>query len=245
MAKYLYGVVLLVLLILVLLTILQVLQFNTSTPQIKTAHVINMDESHERLLEFQENAIIGLGSDLPVVRWTAYDSRKMTEEQIAPLKLSKYIWKWAVENKKMGVMGCYLSHRTLLKHLESTDISSNDAHLILEDDAYIPPDFWAQWNAVLADAPANWEILQLGVTFPNLKHVQGSVHRHLGDKGNGGTFAYVVRHSALKKINAHLEYMTDPIDIMFRNKWREWKYYIVYPEICPHNDHGESIIVEK
>lgn len=228
--------------VLVLLTIIRLLHGNT---RIVTAHVINMDESRERLYEFQENARIAFGSTLPVIRWPAYDSRKMTESQLAPLKLSKYIWKWAVDNKKMGMLGCYLSHRTLLKHLETLHVNSNDAHLILEDDAYVPPDFWKQWSRVLEDAPDDWEILQLGVTFPNLRHINGRIHRHLGDKGNGGTFAYVVRHSALRKINAHLTYMSDPIDIMFRNKWRDWKYYIVYPEICPHNDHGESIIVEK
>lgn len=228
--------------ILVLLTIVRLFHSNA---KIVTAHVINMDESQQRLYEFQENARAAFGSTLPVVRWPAYDSRKMTEEQLAPLKLSKYIWKWAVDNKKMGMMGCYLSHRTLLKHLETLHVGSSDAHLILEDDAYIPPDFLQQWKSVLVNVPDDWEIIQLGVTFPNLRRVHGRIHRHLGDKGNGGTFAYVVRHSALKKINAHLAYMTDPIDIMFRNKWRDWKYYIVYPEICPHNDHGESIIVEK
>jgi GR25 family glycosyltransferase involved in LPS biosynthesis len=228
--------------ILVLLTIIRLL---ASTVRIASAHVINLEESKERLYEFQENARAAFGSELSVVRWPAYDSRNMTEEQLAPLKLSKYIWKWAVENKKMGMLGCYLSHRSLLTHLEKTNAAQKDAHLILEDDAYIPPDFLQKWAAVLADAPPDWEILQLGVTFPNLRRIRGSIHRHLGDKGNGGTFAYVVRHSALPKINAHLAYMTDPIDIMFRNKWRDWKYYIVYPEICPHNDHGESIIVEK
>ncbi len=233
-------------LMLVLLTIIRLVHVNT---KIVTAHVINMDESKERLAEFQENARAAFGTALPVIRWPAYDSRKMTEKELAPLKLSKYIWKWAVDNKKMGMMGCYLSHRTLLKHLETLPVASNNAHLILEDDAYVPPDFWKQWEQVLEEAPGDWEILQLGVTFPNLRRIKseggGRVHRHLGDKGNGGTFAYVVRHSALRKINTHLEYMTDPIDIMFRNKWREWNYYIVYPEICPHNDHGESIIVEK
>jgi len=211
-------------------------------PRIVTAHVINMEESKQRLFEFQENA---RDAQVMVERWPAYDSRSMTEEELTSLKLSKYIWKYAKENKKMGMMGCYLSHRELLKHLQTLSVDPNDAHLILEDDAYIPSDFWTQWDEVQAQAPKNWDMLQLGVTFPNLTQVNGRIHRHLADRGNGGTFAYVVRHRALPKINRHLEYMSDPIDIMFRNKWREWNYYVVWPEICPHNDHGVSIIVEK
>lgn len=225
----------------IVLGLLTVLHLLIPRPRIASAHVINMDESRDRLAEFVSNAT---AAGLSVERWGAVDSRAMKETDLAPLQLSKYIWKWAAEHKKLGMLGCYLSHRTLLKHLEGLPVNSNDVHLVFEDDAYVPPDFMAQWNSLLDQAPPDWDILQLGVTFPNLRQVSGRVHRHLHDKGNGGTFAYAVRHNALRKINAHIAYMTDPIDIMLRNKWRDWNYYIAWPELCPHNDHGESVIVQ-
>lgn len=229
--------------VLVLLTLVWYFRLPVRPARIVSAHVINMDESKDRLAECMEHAH---AAQINAVRWPAVDSRNFKEDDVVRYKLSKYIWKWAVENKKPGVLGCFLSHKTLLLHLESeVPAAAGDAHLILEDDAYIPPDFWAQWNKVCADLPSDWDIVQLGVTFPNLKQLKGDVHVHLNDRGNVGAFAYVVRHRALSKINAHLEYMNDPIDVMFRKKWREWNYYIVWPEICPHNDHGESTIVRE
>lgn len=245
MARRLAGYIAVWALIIVLLVVVRLLKQYYAAPKmarIVTAHVVNMDESKERLAECMAAAAV---ARIPLQRWPAVDTRKYEEKDLAPNKLSKYIWKWAVEHKRLGMLGCYLSHRTLLQHLSTLPVSDNDAHLVLEDDAHIPADFWAQWLTVLQDVPPDWDMVQIGVTFPNLRNVKGRVHRHLNDRGNGGTFAYVVRHGALPKINAHIEYMSDPIDLMYRAKWREWKYYIIYPEICPHDDHGESIIVEK
>ena len=88
---------------------------------------------------------------------------------------------------------------------------------------------------------------QLGVTYPNLKRKSGCqrLHRHMGTRGNVGAFAYVVKHSSLPKINAHMSYMYDPIDVMIRNKQDEWNIYYAWPEICRHNDHGLSTIVPQ
>ena len=60
-----------------------------------------------------------------------------------------------------------------------------------------------------------------------------------------GGFAYMVRHGSLRKINNAVAVMYDPMDVMLRNQWKTWKMYILWPELCPHNDHGESIIVVK
>ena len=226
--------------VLVLLTILRV--FAARGPRICSAHVINMEEHKERLSEIQGYAA---AAGLALTRWPAVDGAAVAEKDLPRLGVSKYIYKYAQEHKQPGLIGCFLSHRGLLRHLQSLPCASHDAHLILEDDAYIPPDFFAQWQAATADLPEDWDIVQIGVTFPNLRHVKGRVFTHLADKGNVGGFAYVVRHSALAKICAYVRYMYDPMDVMLRNKHDSWKMFIIWPQICPHNDHGKSVIVKS
>lgn len=230
----------LLLLILALLTILR--WYGSVGQRIASAHVINMDAHTDRRAEFMKHAD---AAGLTVKRWVAVDGSKITNDDLPRLGISKYIYKYSQEHKQPGLLGCFLSHRGLLRHLESVRCSSNDAHLIFEDDAYIPPDFLTQWRAVCTDLPDDWDIVQLGVTFPNLRCARGRIHTHLNDRGNVGGFAYAVRHSALRKINSYTTHMYDPMDVMLRNKWREWKMYIVWPQVCPHNDHGKSVIVQK
>lgn len=209
---------------------------------IADTHVINMDKSRDRLAEIQAAA---KQANLPLIRWPAVDGTTIKEDDVRQHKVSKLITRHTAEKKQPGVIGCFLSHKTLLKHLETRSVSKSDAHLILEDDAAIPADFWEQWNKFSASVPADWDIVQIGVTFPNLKPLQGRLHTHSESRGNVGAFAYLVKHESLPKINAHLEYMYDPIDVMLRNKQNEWKIYFAWPEICPHNDHGNSTIVVK
>lgn len=209
---------------------------------IADAHVINMDKSRDRLVEIQAAA---KQAGLPLIRWPAVDGATIKEDDVRKYKVSKLITRHTAEKKQPGVIGCFLSHQTLLKHLETRPVRrSTDAHLILEDDAAIPADFWEQWNTFSAKVPADWDIIQIGVTFPNLKSIDGRLHVHSEARGNVGAFAYLVKHGSLPKINAHLEYMYDPIDVMIRNKQDEWNIYFAWPEICPHNDHGKSTIVQ-
>jgi len=230
--------IVLLLLVLSLLTILN--WYAGRGPSIASAHVINMDAHADRLHEFQANAA---AAGLEIKRWVAVDGSKITSDDLPRLGISKYIYKYSQEHKQHGLLGCFLSHRGLLRHCEKMAVSSDSAHFIFEDDAYIPPDFKAQWQRICADLPADWDIVQLGVTFPNLRCARGRIHTHLNDRGNVGGFAYVVRHSALPKINSYTKYMYDPMDVMIRNKWRDWNIYIVWPQLCPHNDHGKSVII--
>lgn len=227
------------LLLLLATVVLLVLARRTTTPHFVSAHVINLDRSRDRLLEFQYAADV---AGVDVQRWPAYDGRLVTEKDLYKLKIGKMIYRYTMAAQQPGVLGAFISHRSLLNHLRSIPCDGNDGHLIFEDDAYIPPYFWAEWEEIGKELPANWEIIQFGVTHPNIKKVRGRVHTHSRENGNVGMFAYAVRHRALGKICRHLEHMNDPIDNMIAAKGDEWKIYIIWPELCPHNDHGKSTI---
>ena len=239
----LYSITILCLLTIFMLIILKYISYyKFDRPKIASAHIINLDSSKERWAEIAEYAN---EAKLPVQRWPAVRGKDIKEEDLVPMKLSKYIFKYGVMTNQHGIIGCFLSHRTLLDHLKTLPSSPNDCHLVLEDDAFIPPDFLQQWENILDDVPNDWDMIMLGIQFPNLRQLKGRVHTHLANKGNVGTHAYMVRHKALPKITKHLEYMYDAIDLMLRNKWKDWKIYILWPQLCYVNDHGESTIVVK
>lgn len=211
--------------------------------RLASAHAINMDKSTDRWAEI---SALAQKARLPLKRWHATDGSAIKEDSVRNHGVSKLIVRHTTEKKQPGVVGVFLSHKTLLEHLEKQGgAGSADAHLILEDDAAIPADFWDQWATVSAEFPADWDIVQLGVTFPNLTRLPGCqrLHGHSEKRGNVGAFAYVVKHASLHKINQHFQYMYDPIDVMIRNKQDEWRIFYVWPEVCPHNDHGVSTIV--
>lgn len=230
--------------VLVVLGVLYILKRRSHPIRLQSVYAINMDKSTDRLAEIQQQAA---SAEVPLQRWRAVDGSTVSEDDARRLGISKLILRYTAEKKQPGVVGVFLSHKTLLKHLETVPAHSGDAHLILEDDAAIPADFWDQWNTLAAEIPADWDLVQLGVTFPNLKKAPGCrrLHTYSSPKGNVGAFAYVVRHASLPKINAHLETMYDPIDVMIRNKQQDWKIYYAWPELCVHNDHGVSTIVKK
>lgn len=213
-----------------------------SSITLRSVYAINMDKSQDRWNEISE---LAKAAQVPLQRWRAVDGSAIHEDDVRRWGVSKLIMRHTKEKKQPGVVGVFLSHKTLLRHLETQSANSGDAHLILEDDAYIPADFWKQWATLSSEIPGDWDIVQLGVTYPNLRPLTGCtrLHGHQGVKGNVGAFAYVVRHASLPKINAHMTYMYDPIDVMLRNKQDEWKIYYAWPEICKHNDHGHSTIV--
>lgn len=212
-----------------------------SNSSIVTAHVINMDKSTDRLNRIMSEA---QAANIHLERWRAIDGAILRDERICETeKISKLVYRHAQNVNQPGVLGCFLSHRALLRHLQTLPCADTDAHLIFEDDAHIPADYWAQWDALCrADLPYDWDVVQLGVTHPNTTHYAGRIHVPSRRRGNVGLFAYVVRHGSLGKINAHLEYMYDPIDNMIADKYKEWRMYIVIPEIVKHNDGGQSTI---
>ena len=141
----------------------------------------------------------------------------------------------------LGVVGCFISTRNLLTYLSEEYFSDSAGHLILDDDIEIPTDFLSKWEEKRHLIPADWDIVYLGITnitgkdvAPGIKKLRSA--RESDKAPNVGTFAYVVRHGAIKsKILPWLRYMFDAVDEQYVHKFDEWNVYGIEPNIVKVN----------
>jgi GR25 family glycosyltransferase involved in LPS biosynthesis len=145
---------------------------------------------------------------------------------------------------KPGEIGCWLSHKRLLRHLRTLPVSSNTGHLILEDDVVIPEDFIKQWDTIKQTIPRYWDIIYL-----NIGEIRGSrINEHVirwdntGEWGNSGTAAYIIRHGAIDHVLEKLRFMTSPIDVQYFYMLGDLNIYIVDPQIISTNSELVSSI---
>ncbi len=133
--------------VLVALVALIALWWHAPRARIASASVINLEKSKERLAQFKAAAAV---AGLDVERWPAFDGRNLKKEDIYKYNISELIWRHTQATRKMGVIGCWLSHKQLLASLEKRHASSGDIHLIFEDDAVAQPTFGRILNALCA-----------------------------------------------------------------------------------------------
>lgn len=132
---------------------------------------------------------------------------------------------------KSGVVGCWLSHKRLLQHIKRENYPANAGHLILEDDVVIPMSFWYEWKQIAWQIPSTWDMIFLGNGTPLGKSVGTRLLKgHPGEANtNTGTFAYIVRHGSIEKIESYLAKMTAPIDNQYCSLFDKLDVYIVSP----------------
>lgn len=227
--------------ILVLLTVVLALFliYRSSRGSLASAHVINLDRSVERLVAFRKNAEeVGLS----VTRWPGINGKALEASDMPRYGVPHHIYEKHATKKRLGVIGCYLSHSTLLAHLGTIQCGQNDYHLIFEDDARLPADFMIQLPKIVAKLPADWDILQLYNNRPNTLPWHGNIHTLAPGEGNYGTVAYVVRHDALSKINAHVAVMRRPIDNQLLEKSHDWKWFCMVPDMVHTDDGGKTTL---
>ena len=145
---------------------------------------------------------------------------------------------------KSGEIGCWLSHKRLLRDLYKMNVPPNYGHLILEDDIVVQTDFSEKWNKIRKSIPTDWDIVYLGINKMVGDRLNEHVFRWRNDKspGNFGTHAYLVRHRSLKHILEKLRFMTAPIDVQFYNMLGDLNIYIVDPPLITVNADLESSI---
>lgn len=204
-----------------------------------STHVINLDKSVDRYNKFLQNTA---PSGLKVVRWPAINGAALGNADLLRYNVPRNIYEKYASDKRLGVIGCYLSHATLLRYLAAAPARPNDYHLILEDDAVVPTDTGAAIASFIARLPSDWDILQLYNNRPNTAPYSGPIHTLLDGTGNWGNVAYVVRHGALQKINAHLAIMRLPVDNQMLEKAQIWKWFCCVPNYVSTDDGGVSTL---
>jgi GR25 family glycosyltransferase involved in LPS biosynthesis len=117
---------------------------------IQTTFVINLKRSTDRMRDFDENAR-ALG--MRYTRWEGTDGRSMTKQQREAVASR---WCSSGVTCTPGVIGCYLSHKSLWERIASNSDSPNDWYMIFEDDALPTCEFIDNVDDILSDV-ASWQ----------------------------------------------------------------------------------------
>lgn len=222
-------------------------------PSIDDIWVINLDKDKERFDYFKEYSAF---LPKPINRWKATygkeEDRKDANDDGVHYLLSRS--NDSEENKKgnkvlskPGEIGCWLSHKRLLRHLSQLPVSSSTGHLILEDDVIITQEFTKQWETIRQSIPRDWDMIYLNIGQIRGDRINDHVIRwkNTGKWGNAGTAAYIVRHGALDHILEKLRFMTSPIDVQYFYMLGNLNIYIVDPQIISTNTEFESSIDQQ
>lgn len=160
-------------------------------------------------------------------------------------KKDAYMLKTTIENNH-GKVGCWLSHKRLLTYLSNLDMPDHHAHLIVEDDISFHNGFLDEWPALAQKIPADWDMIYVGITNPNLKNpVEPPVYRGTTlhtTQGNWGTHAYIVKQGSIRsRILPKLKYMSHEIDVQMNMYFDEMNVYVVYPNFLKLDSHYSKI----
>lgn len=206
-----------------------------------STHVINMDKSEDRYAQFMRMAST---AGLTVTRWPGVNGKTLGPADRLKYNVPRSVYEKYEHGRRLGVIGCYLSHASLMRHLESSPVGDNDYHLICEDDAVLPTNCVTAIQGLVARLPADWDILQLYNNKPKTVPWSGNIHTLSPDATdhNWGNVAYVVRHGSLRKINAHLAIMRGPVDNQMLEKAQEWKWFCVVPNFVSTDDGGKTTL---
>jgi GR25 family glycosyltransferase involved in LPS biosynthesis len=176
---------------------------------------INLDRSKDRNESLKKE--LKKLPPLPTYRWRAVDGKELSEKDILALDVPHWARPdFAPKDKtkqRANEIACFLSHRTLLEHLQKRGGNPEDGHLILEDDIQIYPDLVSKWNTALQGLDRDWDMIFLGYSIE--KEVF-EVENNLGvPESLAGTYAYAVKHKSIPKILDTLEVIYDPIDEVY------------------------------
>ena len=141
----------------------------------------------------------------------------------------------------LGVIGCYLSHRSLFKKVaDSQDLGT----LVLEDDAIVPSDFFSKLAAIEKEVPSDWDIIFLSKTAIDGDKVSDHIlklKKDITGTKNFGTWSFIVKNSSLKtKILPVLENMLDNIDMHLNRYADTINMYLTNPEIVSLSSENSS-----
>lgn len=237
-------------LIIILISIYIISQFTSANhPAINDAWVINLDKDAERYAYFTQMA-----KNLPttVNRWPGTNGRTETRGAAARDGVSTFLTKSMNPKEieqtdkilfKPGVIGCWLSHKRLLRHLASLPVNNSYGHFIVEDDIIIPSDFSSRWETIRQTIPTNWDMVYFGAGGVDGDRLNQYVLKWRNEKyaANWGTYAYLVRHGALPFMLSKLQFMDSPIDVQYYRHFKNLNIYIIDPALITTGELETSI----
>ncbi len=224
--------------------------WNYVTPSIDDIWVLNLDKDTERLKILMKQQPL-----LPqkINRWKATYGKEEDRDRAAKDGVNHILSKSGdielnKSNKNVinipGEIGCWLSHKRLLRHLNTLDVSPNFGHLILEDDVLIDKDFLQKWDKIKLSIPGDWDFIYLGIS--NIVGDRMNEHvvkwKNSADWGNYGTYAYIIRHRAIPHILDKLNFMSAAIDAQYYNMLGGLNIYIIDPPLILADEEIESTI---
>jgi GR25 family glycosyltransferase involved in LPS biosynthesis len=218
--------------------------FEDVLPIIKDCWVINLDRSVERWKTMQtETKVL---APIPVSRWSATDGRLLTEDDYVfekiPILMRPENASEERRDRRNGEIGCYLSHKKLMEHLQTQDVDGDAGHLILEDDVVIDPGTLKAWKDVAHNLNADWDIFFFGIFDPEMKDERGGIAKVTSIQS---LHAYMVKHSSLPKILETIKIMYDPIDEIIRWNSDKLNLYAIQPFTIKQRENYYSDIREE
>ena len=226
----------------------QLKSYNTIYNTAYDIWVINLYNKHHRWESF---------SGLNVNRFNGTDGNNLrivdaVNDGVSRLLMLKtgcvrdvYYTKRHIENNQ-GKIGCWLSHKRLLRHLLTLGCLDSQVHLILEDDVCL--DDLYRWKDIYPTIPSDWDIVYAGIKEPILTNpVCDQIYRAVSaypSKKNFGTHAYFVKHSSIPSLLKHLEFMTHEIDVQFDIIFSKMNIYIINPPIVTLNNNSTTSSIE-
>ncbi len=191
-------------------------------------YVINLEKSKDRL-KFISQQLSKAKVDF--VRFNAIDGRKLDIEGL--YEDGTVSAKWL----KKGQIGVAMSHMTLWKTIKNWE---EDVAIILEDDVFVPPDFWKKLKIIEKELPENWDMVFLGGTSiignRYSKHLITPTREATKGLYNTGFFAYMVNKKALNILMEKSKPLVTAIDNQVKDyAFKHLNVFYATPQLINHN----------
>jgi GR25 family glycosyltransferase involved in LPS biosynthesis len=143
----------------------------------------------------------------------------------------------------LGVIGAYLAHRNLLEHIRDSG-STSLGTFILEDDAYIPADFYQRLANVEKEIPEDWDYIffrKMSVEGKKISENVIKLDKDMSGMKNWGFWAFLVKNASIpERILPKMEHMLDVPDIQMAKFADKLNMYLIDPPIVDLNQETAS-----
>lgn len=193
--------ILIILIIMVLISAIVVI-LNMKKPNKRySCHVINLDKNITRMKRFYESYSKSDLSSILLTRFKAINGNSIdiryyvtSDAYNQIMNSEKTGYRQHHYELTKGGVGCFLSHASLYKKLNS-DVN-NDFYIIFEDDAYIPIKVIKKIEFIIENAPKDWDI----ILFGSLREVLSEKNMFYDKvKVWWGLFGYAINKRGAKK----------------------------------------------